>query len=180
MYRRHLKWLEKFHQKCIFKTIRWKTCTPDNEVLARADSSSIKAKIICSQMRWSPHAWAIWNFLKLMLFLRANRNEWKRSVKAGYNLLEMKRFDNAQLKRILRKRTIGGVSGNLKCETCDHALLSRAGYVNHVYSHANAISGTLPTHKISRALANSAKKIKWKTLYFKVIWFPDQPIVFNI
>ena len=53
----------------------------------------------------------------------------------------MKRLDYAELKRNLRKRTIHGVSGDVsswECETCSRALLIKAGYVNHVKSHASS------------------------------------------
>ena len=45
--------------------------------------------------------------------LAGNRNEWRRSVKAGCNSLEMKRLDYAELKRNLQKRTIRVVPGEL-------------------------------------------------------------------
>ena len=38
-YRRHLKWLERFHQKCLRRILRisWQTYTPDPEILFIAD-----------------------------------------------------------------------------------------------------------------------------------------------
>ena len=61
--------------------------------------------------------------------LEGNRNEWRRSEKAGYNLLSIKRLDYAEFKRNLRKRAIRGVPGDVnsrECETCGRALLSTA------------------------------------------------------
>ena len=56
-YRRHLKWLERFHQKCLQRILRvsWQTYTPDTEVLHIADCLSIEAQMVYSQMRWSEH-----------------------------------------------------------------------------------------------------------------------------
>ena len=62
-------------------------------------------------------------------------------MKAECNSLDMKRLDYAELKRNLRKRAICGVPGDVnsgECETCGRALLSKAGYVNHVKSHASS------------------------------------------
>ena len=64
-------------------------------------------------------------------------------MKARCNSLEMKRLDYAEFKRNLRKRTIRSVPDDLncwECETCGHALLSEAGYVNHVKSHAISLA----------------------------------------
>ena len=56
-YRRHLKWLERCHQKCLRRilNIKWQTLTPDTEVLSRADCLSIESQIVRSQMRWAGH-----------------------------------------------------------------------------------------------------------------------------
>ena len=56
-YRRHIKWLERFHQKCLRRILRikWSSMTPDTVVLNRTDCLSIEAMIINSQMRWSGH-----------------------------------------------------------------------------------------------------------------------------
>ena len=56
-YRRHLKWLESFHQKCLRRilNIKWQSMTPDTVVLQRAGCSSIESMIINNQMRWAGH-----------------------------------------------------------------------------------------------------------------------------
>ena len=62
-------------------------------------------------------------------------------MKAGCNLLELKRLDYAELKRNLRERAIRDVPGDMnsrECETCGRALLNKAGYVNDVKSHASS------------------------------------------
>ena len=61
--------------------------------------------------------------------------------KAGCYSFELKRLDCAELKRNIRKRTIRGVPGGVnswECETCGRALLSKAGYVNHVKPHVSS------------------------------------------
>ena len=47
-YRRHLKWFERFHQKCLRRIprISWQTCTPDTKVLLRAGCLRIEAQMV--------------------------------------------------------------------------------------------------------------------------------------
>ena len=86
---------------------------------------------------------------KCLQAIKTNRGDlWRLDATS----LELKRLDYAELKRNLRKRTIRGVPGDVnswKCETCGRALLSKAGYVNHVKSHvssqAHVIHGSLPS-----------------------------------
>ena len=56
-YRRHIKELERFHQKCIRRilNISWQSLTPDTDVLKQADLPSIEMLLIRSQMRWAGH-----------------------------------------------------------------------------------------------------------------------------
>ena len=97
--------------------------------------------------------------------LEGNRNEWRRSEKAGYNLLSIKRLDYAEFKRKLRKRAIRGVPGDVnsrECETCGRALLSKAGYVNHVKSHASSqahiIHASLPPRPQGQSHLSTVKQ----------------------
>ena len=72
--------------------------------------------------------------------LTGYRNEWRKSVKAGCNSLDLKRLEHAEFKRNLRKRPIRGVPGDVnswECETYDRALFSKAGYVKQFKSHAS-------------------------------------------
>ena len=67
-----------------------------------------------------------------------DRNAWRKVVKTGCGSLHTKRIERAKLKRTLRKGNLENVPhaySNLICETCGRALLSKAGYVNHVKSH---------------------------------------------
>lgn len=56
-YRRHLKVLERFHQKCLRRilNIRWQSLTPDTVVLEHSNNSSLETKIMKIQMRWAGH-----------------------------------------------------------------------------------------------------------------------------
>ena len=56
-YARHIKALERFHQKCLrhILHIKWQSLTPDTEVLAQAGLSSIESMIHLYRLRWSGH-----------------------------------------------------------------------------------------------------------------------------
>ena len=58
LFRRHLKTLEHFHQKCLRRilNIKWNSNTPNTEVLSRVGCSRIETLIITAQMRWAGHA----------------------------------------------------------------------------------------------------------------------------
>ena len=57
VYRRHLKQLERFHQRCLRSIlgIHWITHTPDTEVLEKANTISIEAHIHRHRLRWVGH-----------------------------------------------------------------------------------------------------------------------------
>ena len=57
VYRRHLKQLERFHQRCLRSIlgILWNTYTPDTEVLEKANTISIEAHINRHRLRWVGH-----------------------------------------------------------------------------------------------------------------------------
>ena len=57
LYRRHIKWLERFHQKCLRRilNISWQSLTPDIFFLQRSQCMSIETMIIHNQMRWAGH-----------------------------------------------------------------------------------------------------------------------------
>ena len=54
---RHIKLLERFHQKCLRRilSIKWHTPTSDTEVLERAQCCSVATMILSNQMRWTGH-----------------------------------------------------------------------------------------------------------------------------
>ncbi len=56
-YRRHLKTLEKFHQRCLrsILNVSWEDRRTNTSVLKEAETSSIEALVIKSQLRWSGH-----------------------------------------------------------------------------------------------------------------------------
>ena len=56
-YRRHLKQLEQFHQRCLRKIlrIRWQDKVPNTSVLSRTGLPSIEKLVIQAQLRWSGH-----------------------------------------------------------------------------------------------------------------------------
>ena len=56
-YRRHIKILERVHQKFLRRilNIKWQSLTPDSTVLQRAGISSIEKIIIKGQLRWAGH-----------------------------------------------------------------------------------------------------------------------------
>ncbi|KAI8491112.1 PtdIns(3,5)P(2) sythesis regulation factor [Branchiostoma belcheri] len=56
-YRRHIKQLEKFHMRSLrtIMNIRWQDKISNQEVLDRAQSSSIEALLLKAQLRWSGH-----------------------------------------------------------------------------------------------------------------------------
>ena len=60
MYRRYLKHLERFHQRCLGSIlgIHWITQTPDTEVLEKANTISIETHIHRHCLRWVGHV--IW------------------------------------------------------------------------------------------------------------------------
>ena len=57
VHRRHLKLLERFHQKCLrcILNIKWQSKTPDTDVLVKAGCTSIESLITSNQMRWTGH-----------------------------------------------------------------------------------------------------------------------------
>ena len=57
-YRRHMKQLEQFISRSLrlIMRIRWQDRITNQEVLDRAGSTSIEAKILQAQLRWSGHA----------------------------------------------------------------------------------------------------------------------------
>jgi hypothetical protein len=57
LYRRHIKKLEQFHTRSLraIMRIRWQDRITNLEVLDRADSTSIEAKILKAQLRWCGH-----------------------------------------------------------------------------------------------------------------------------
>ncbi|KAI8515959.1 hypothetical protein Bbelb_067720 [Branchiostoma belcheri] len=57
LYRRHIKQLEKFHMRSLrtIMNIRWQDKITNQEVLDRAQSSSIEALLLKAQLRWSGH-----------------------------------------------------------------------------------------------------------------------------
>ena len=57
VYNRHAKQLNAFHMRCLrtLLRIRWQDKVPDTEVLHRAESESIYAILLRSQLRWAGH-----------------------------------------------------------------------------------------------------------------------------
>ena len=57
LYRRHIKRLEQFHMRSLraIMRVRWQDHTTNQEVLDRADSTSIEARVLRAQLRWSGH-----------------------------------------------------------------------------------------------------------------------------
>jgi len=57
LYRRHMKQLEQFHQRSLrsIMRVRWQDRITNQEVLDRANSTSIEAMILKTQLRWSGH-----------------------------------------------------------------------------------------------------------------------------
>ena len=56
-HQRHVRSLERFHHNCLRRLprISWKSMTPDTEVLERAESLSIRTRLIKIRLRWSGH-----------------------------------------------------------------------------------------------------------------------------
>ena len=56
-YKKHLKKLEKFNQRCLRKllNIKWQDYISNLTVLERAGMTSIEAVIVKNQLRWSRH-----------------------------------------------------------------------------------------------------------------------------
>lgn len=57
VYSRHSKQLNAFHMRCLRNLLRikWQDKVPDTEVLQRAESESIHASLLRSQLRWAGH-----------------------------------------------------------------------------------------------------------------------------
>ena len=57
LYRRHVKQLEQFHTRSLrsIMRIRWRDRVTNQEVLDRANSTRIEAKILQAQLRWTGH-----------------------------------------------------------------------------------------------------------------------------
>ena len=57
LYRRHIKQLEQFHNRSLrmIMNIRWQDRVTNQEVLDRADSTSIESLLLKAQMRWTGH-----------------------------------------------------------------------------------------------------------------------------
>ena len=180
---KHVRWLERFHQKCLRRVlnIKWHTLTPDTEVLERACCYSIQTMLISTQMRWVGHVVRMDNdrlpkqlfyselkigkrpqhkprkrfkdsikdnLKKLQLDvsdwekIAEDRAEWRRSIREGCKASEAKRMIHTKLKRDLRKGVATNLEANTarwECETCGRFLLSKAGYVNHLKSHAQQL-----------------------------------------
>ena len=56
-YARHLKSLERFHQKCLRHILKvtWQSLTPDTDILSQSGLPSIEAVIMLNRLRWSGH-----------------------------------------------------------------------------------------------------------------------------
>ena len=56
-HKKHIKLLERFHQKCLRRilNIKWQTQTPDTTVLEKAECPNMKCFIVLSQLRWAGH-----------------------------------------------------------------------------------------------------------------------------
>jgi len=56
-YRRHLRLLERFHQRCLrsILNIHWSDFVTNIEVLERAEVNSIEAMLLKTQLRWAGH-----------------------------------------------------------------------------------------------------------------------------
>ena len=56
-HQRHLKQLERFHQKCLRRilNIKWQSLTPYTAVLQIAECPSIESLIMKNQLRWAGH-----------------------------------------------------------------------------------------------------------------------------
>ena len=57
LYRRHIKQLEQFHNRSLrsIMNIRWQDRVTNQEVLDRANSTSIESLLLKAQMRWTGH-----------------------------------------------------------------------------------------------------------------------------
>ena len=57
IYRHHLQLLERFHQRCLRSIlgVRWSDFVTNVEVLERAETTSIEAELLKSQLRWAGH-----------------------------------------------------------------------------------------------------------------------------
>ena len=113
-----------------------------------------------------------------------DRLAWRKTVKKGCSLLHCNRVERAKLKRDLRKGNVDNLpcdSANWTCETCSRVLLSKAGYVNHVKSHAREhVSSTIPPHPGSTTCAVCNKVCKstpglkrHMVVHKDVIQYPD-------
>ncbi|XP_056651255.1 uncharacterized protein LOC130453862 [Monodelphis domestica] len=59
LYRKHMKQLEQFHQRSLWSIMRiqWQDRITTQEVLDRANSTSIEVLVLQTQLRWSGQAW---------------------------------------------------------------------------------------------------------------------------
>ena len=57
LYRKQLKLLERFHQRCLrsIMGITWQDYITNEEVLARADTTSVEAMLMLRQLHWAGH-----------------------------------------------------------------------------------------------------------------------------
>ena len=57
LYRKHMKLLERFYQRCLraILGIKWQDHTTNNKALEKADLRSIEAMPMLQQLRWSGH-----------------------------------------------------------------------------------------------------------------------------
>ena len=57
VYARHLQRLESFHMRCLRQIlhVKWQDKVPNTDILLRADSMSIRSRLMESQLRWSGH-----------------------------------------------------------------------------------------------------------------------------
>ncbi|XP_068697221.1 uncharacterized protein [Montipora foliosa] len=57
LYRKQVKLLERFHQRCLrsIMGIKWQDYITNEEVLKRADTTSVEAMLMLRQLRWAGH-----------------------------------------------------------------------------------------------------------------------------
>ena len=57
LYRKQVQLLERFHQRCLrfIMNIRWQDYVSNNQVLERANMTSIEAVVMSRQLRWAGH-----------------------------------------------------------------------------------------------------------------------------
>ncbi|XP_072163919.1 uncharacterized protein [Diadema setosum] len=122
LYRHHLRLLERFHQRCLrfILNIHWNDFITNIKVLELAETTSIEATLMKTQLRWAGHVSRMEDHRlpKVMLYATAAFEDDRRA--------------RLNRKRQQRKTPTPNINQpTFPCNRCNRACLSRIGLISH-------------------------------------------------